>query len=152
MSLMEFLEAAGYRRVALMRTGVGHFEAAGTLAGHPVRILIDTGASGTVVGCDITRDLHLQMGKSGMSGAGTGASSLQVSQVANAELRVGGVLVRPKALYSMDLAHCNAALAQNGALPVQVILGSDVYDAHRAVIDYAGDSLFLRASGSSHAA
>jgi len=35
--LAAFLEAAGYRRVALRRTGVGHFEADGTLNDRAVR-------------------------------------------------------------------------------------------------------------------
>jgi predicted aspartyl protease len=43
MSLQSFLEADGYRRVPLTRNGVGHFETGGTLAGNPVRVLIDTG-------------------------------------------------------------------------------------------------------------
>jgi hypothetical protein len=59
--------------------------------------------------------------------------------------------VHPKALYAMDLKHCNAALAQKGALPVQAILGVDTYEAHLAVIDYASSSLFLRDMGSNGA-
>ena len=44
----------------------------------------------------------------------------------------------------MDLSHVNAALAQKGATPVDVILWVDVFDAQAAVIDYGTASLFLR--------
>jgi hypothetical protein len=49
MSLLAFLQSGGYRQIPLTRNAVGHFETAGTLAGRPVRVLIDTGAGSTVV-------------------------------------------------------------------------------------------------------
>jgi hypothetical protein len=39
----------------------------------------------------------------------------------------------------------NAPLRANGSAEVDVILGADVFDAHAAVIDYATESLFLKA-------
>jgi hypothetical protein len=44
----------------------------------------------------------------------------------------------------MDLSHADAALAQQGAAPIEAILGVDVYEAQAAVIDYGSASLFLR--------
>ncbi len=49
-----------------------------------------------------------------------------------------------QALLALDLAHVNAALAQKGVAPVDVVLGVDVFDAHAAIIDYGSASLFLR--------
>ncbi|MGQ0642406.1 MAG: hypothetical protein ACT4P6_16795 [Gemmatimonadaceae bacterium] len=37
-----------------------------------------------------------------------------------------------------------AALAQQGATSVDVIVGLDVFNAHAAIIDYGSASLFLR--------
>ena len=37
-ALTAFLNADCFRRVPLMRTGVGHFEAAGTLDDVPIRV------------------------------------------------------------------------------------------------------------------
>lgn len=45
----------------------------------------------------------------------------------------------------LDFEHVNAALRAQGSAEVDVILGVDVFDAHAAVIDYPGRSLFLRA-------
>jgi hypothetical protein len=68
MSLPEFLESGGYRRVQLTRNGVGHFEAAGTLAGRSVRVLIDTGAASTVVSLALAQELGLRYTSLGRMG------------------------------------------------------------------------------------
>lgn len=144
MSLASFLEAAQFRRGPLSRTGAGHFEAAGTLNGHPVRVLIDTGAASTVVGLSRARELGLDVQLLARCGAGAGGTNLEVFQIHGAELRLGDVVPRPSALLAIDLTHVNTALAQKGAAPVDVILGVDVFDARAAIIDYGSASLFLR--------
>jgi hypothetical protein len=143
-TLAEFLVAAGYRRIALSRNGVGHFEAAGTLAGRPIRVLIDTGAASTVVSLSVARDLGLPLQSLGRKGGGAGGASLEVFQIEGVDLYLDGAVPRPKALYAMDLAHVNAALASKGATAVEAILGVDVFDRQAAVIDYATASLFLK--------
>ena len=143
-SLASFLEASQFRRVPLSRTGLGHFEAAGTLNGRPVRVLIDTGAGRTIIALSSARELGLEIQPLSRCGAGAGGTNLEVFQVRGADLRLGDVVPRPGALLAMDLTHINAALAQKGAAPVDVILGVDVFDAQSAVIDYGSASLFLR--------
>lgn len=144
MSLAVFLGSAGFRRVPLSRTGVGHFEAAGTLNDQPVRVLIDTGAASTVASLSRVNELGLQCKPVARCGAGAGSANLQVFEVDGAELHLGGIVPRVAALLAMDLTHVNAALAQKGVPPVDVILGVDVFDAHAAIIDYGSESLFLR--------
>lgn len=144
MSLPAFLQTAGYRRIPLTRNGVGHFEAAGTLAGRSVRVLIDTGAASTAVSLALARELALALTPLGRTGGGAGGASLEIVQVTGADLRLGDAVPRTKGLYAMDLSHVNAALAQKGTSPVDAILGVDVFDAQAAVIDYGSSSLFLR--------
>ena len=144
MPLTTFLEAAHFRRVPLQRTAAGHFEAAGTLSGHGVRVLIDTGAAKTIVSLSRARELALDLHPLARRGAGAGGSSLEVFQISGAELRLGEVVPRLAGLLAIDLGHVNAALAQKGGQPVDVVLGVDVFDAQAAVIDYGSASLFLR--------
>jgi hypothetical protein len=144
MTLSEFLESAGFRRVPLSRTGVGHFEVEGTLSGQPVRVLIDTGAASTVASLSRMNEIGLRVEPIERCGAGAGGMNLQVFQVEDAELRLGDVVPRVSPLLAMDLTHVNAALAQKGVPSVDVILGVDVFDMHAAVIDYGSSSLFLR--------
>jgi predicted aspartyl protease len=143
-ALTSVLTAAHFQRVPLVRTGVGHFEAAGTLNGIPIRVLIDTGAASTVLSLALVRHLGLDLVPLGQIGGGAGGANLEVFEVRGAELRLGEVVPRPKALMAMDLSHVDAALAQQGAAPVDAILGMDVYEAQAAVIDYGSASLFLQ--------
>jgi hypothetical protein len=144
MSLPEYLRAEGFRQVHLERNGVGHFEAAGTLAGRPIRALVDTGAASTVVSLSLARDLGLEIVPLGRLGGGAGAAQLEIYQLPTAELRLTEVLPKPKALFAMNLSHVNTALALKGAAPVDAILGVDVFDRQSAVIDYGSNSLFLK--------
>jgi len=144
MSLTSFLESGGFRRVPLSRTGAGHFEAAGTLNGHQVRVLIDTGAASTVASLSRVREIGLQCQPLARCGTGAGGSNLEVFQVDGGELRLGDVVPKLERLLAMDLTHVNAALEHKGVPPVDVILGVDVFDTHAAVIDYGSASLFLR--------
>ncbi len=143
-ALMSFLEADHFQRVPLVRTGIGHFEAAGTLNGSPIRVLIDTGAASTGLSLALARRLGLELVPSGETGGGAGGANLEVFAVHGAELRLGPVVARPKALWVMDLSHVDIALAQQGVPPVDAILGVDVFEAQRAVIDYGSASLFLQ--------
>jgi predicted aspartyl protease len=144
MSLIAFLEREGYRRVPLVRNGVGHFEATGTLAGRATRVLVDTGAASTVVSLSLARELGLEVVSLGRHGGGAGGAQLEIFQVHGAELDLDGAHPKPIALYAMDLSHVNAALAMKGATPVEAILGVDVFDRQKAVIDYGSGSLFLK--------
>ena len=147
--LTSLLAAAHFQQVPLVRTGVGHFEAAGALNGTPIRVLIDTGAASTVLSLSLVRRLGLELVPLGQTGGGAGGANLEVFEVRGAELRLGAVVPRPKAFLAMDLSHVDAALVQQGAAPVEAILGVDVYEAQAAVIDYGSASLFLRDGGES---
>jgi len=144
MDLPAFLLAAGFRQIPLSRTGVGHFQMAGQLNGRPVAVLIDTGAASTVFNLALGQQLGLTLQKADHQGGGAGAARLDIYFAPNADLRLGDFRPRIAALMGVDLTHANQALALNGQRPVDVILGADVFDAHKAVIDYGTHSLFLR--------
>ena len=86
MSLPAFLQIAGYRRIPLSRNGVGHFEAAGTLAGRSVRVLIDTGAASTVVSLALARELGLVL-----TPLGAGRGEGRVAQISKSSGSVGPI-------------------------------------------------------------
>lgn len=144
MGLTGFLLDAGYVRVALGRTGLGHFHTAGTLNGRPVAVLIDTGAASSVFSLDVGREIGMVLEKSPMQGGGAGAARMEIFLAPGAVLRLGEIMPKVKELLAMDLTHVNEALALHGERPVDVILGADVFDAQAAVIDYGSNSLFLR--------
>jgi hypothetical protein len=143
MDLPKLLLDAGFRRVPLSRTGVGHFQTSGQLNGRTVAVLIDTGAASTVLSLELAQELGLTLQKALHQGGGAGAARLDVYFVPDADLLLGDLRPRSQALMAVDLTHANQALALKGQSPVDVILGADVFDAHAAVIDYGSNSLFL---------
>jgi hypothetical protein len=144
MTLPAFLSELGFHQICLSRSGVGHFHAAGSLSGHPVAVLIDTGAASTVVDVSLARELRLTVTKLEMKGGGAGGAHLDIFHLTDATLSLGDVRPRTRALLAMDLAHVNQSLALKGEAPVDVILGADVFEAQAAVIDYGSSSLFLK--------
>jgi len=144
MDLPALLLAAGFRQITLSLTGVGHFQMAGQLNGRPVAVLIDTGAASTVFNLALAQSLGLNLQKAAHQGGGAGAARLDIYFASGADLRLGDFRPRIQALMAVDLTHANQALALKGQSPVDVILGTDVFHAHTAVIDYGSNSLFLR--------
>jgi clan AA aspartic protease (TIGR02281 family) len=142
--LVQFLAQAGYHRIALTQNGVGHFETDGSLAGQPISVLIDTGASNTVIDLALAHRLGLEFSKLDRLGGGAGGTNLELYVVPNAALKVGDITARFAMLVAMDLTHVNESLAQRGSRPVEAILGIDVFEAQSAIIDYGSRSLFLR--------
>ena len=142
--LADFLMARGYQRVPLTRSGVGHFHIVGTLNGRSVEVLVDSGASCTVVSLTVVRDLGLRSELID-SGAGGAGGPLDQYLVHGADLQLGGFALRVRGPVGLDFTHINAPLLAQGSAPVEVILGADAFDAHAAVLDYASQSLYLRA-------
>jgi hypothetical protein len=140
--LADFLSARGYVRVPLARSGVGHFHAAAELNGRPVEVLVDSGASCTVVAMTLVRELGLRA--EALEGAAAGAGgTLDQFMIHGAELRFGAFAPRMAGPVGLDFEQVNAPLRAQGSTEVDLILGADVFDAHAAVIDYSSQSLFL---------
>lgn len=142
--LADFLAARGYISVSLTRSGVGHFHTTGTLNGRPVELLVDTGASCTVVSMAVVRELGLKTELLNLAAGGAGGA-LDQYQVDGADLRLGAFVPRLAGPVGLDFEHVNAPLRAHGSAEVDLILGADVFDAHAAVIDFPSQSLFLRA-------
>src|SRR4051794_6181342 len=101
--LIAFLTHAGYRRVPLRMNGVGHFQASGSVAGHPIDVLIDTGAASTLLDVAVARRLGIGLAKLDLRGGGAGGADLEIFLVQGARLGLGPVAPRPRALMAMDL-------------------------------------------------
>lgn len=144
MKLDSYLGEENYQRIPLSKSGLGHFHTPGSINGHPVVVLIDTGAASTVVDLHSARDLGLTANKLTMTGGGAGGANLEIYDLPNAVLMLGTVKPRPRALLAMDLAHVNQALALRGEHRVDVVLGADVLEEQEAIIDYGSSSLFLK--------
>jgi aspartyl protease len=143
MDLPGFLASRGFHRVPLTRSGLGHFHAAGTLKGRDITVLVDTGASNTLVAMALVQEMGLDTEATSQRGGGAGGADLEILIVRGADLWLGDVRPRPSALFAMDLTHVNQALTMRGEGPVDAVLGADVFESQSAVVDYGSSSLYL---------
>lgn len=144
-TLAEYLSQHGYVRVPLRRTLVGHFHTPGTLNGRSIEVLVDSGASVTVISMEVVHELRLAAERFAHDAVGAGGAMEQFV-VKGAQLRLGEFASQLGDVAGLDFEHINAPLRANGVPDVHVILGADVFEAHSAVLDYATQSLFLRAA------
>lgn len=139
-----FLSQQGYVRVPLRRSAAGHFHADGSLNGRRIEVLVDTGASCTVISMALVRQLGLAAQRLDEDAGGAGGAMEQYL-VAGAELRLADFAPRVRGPVGLDFEQVNAPLRACGSTEVDAILGADVFEAHAAVVDFAGQALFLRA-------
>lgn len=144
-TLADCLAGLGFQAHTLTRNALGHFQIAGELAGDRVDLLVDTGAASTVVDLGYCRTRGLPLQDTGGRGGGAGGADLPIFRLPDLDLALGGTSLRANGIYALDLTHVNGALVKKGAAGVHAILGADVLTGHRAVIDYAGGTLYLAA-------
>ena len=143
-ALAELLLRCGFRQHTLVRNQIGQLQLVGLLQNAPVDILLDTGAASTVVDLSYCRANGIPTCDTGRLGGGAGGMTLRIHALDGATLSLDGHPLRSDGIYAVDLAHVNEGLMTKGASRVHGVLGADVLTYHRAVIDYATMSLFLR--------
>jgi predicted aspartyl protease len=69
-ALAEVLSRHGFRRIMMSRSPVGHLKLAGRLDGRPIDIVLDTGASKTIVEPTYCRSEGIDVTDTGQPGHG----------------------------------------------------------------------------------
>ncbi|MDJ0645132.1 MAG: retropepsin-like aspartic protease [Flavobacteriaceae bacterium] len=143
MALKKHLEKQGYHSVKLKKTKTNHFELKAKINGRKGRFIIDTGASNSCVGLEeaLLFDLITEASDHKATGAGNAEIDTQISQ--NNKLSIDGFKLKKVDLVLLDLSHINNALVKQKAKPVNGIIGADVLERGKAIIDYNKKRLYL---------
>ena len=137
------LEAAGYAKVDLRRSGTGQLLATVKVEGSELLMALDSGASATVVDRQSAADAHLSGLVAGEGAAGAGGR-LETHTAPVQDVALGAVPLTLSRVAVMDLSHVNDQLVAVGEVRVDGVVGADVLGVHEALIDYGGPSLYLR--------
>lgn len=138
-ALAEMLARHGFRRFTMTRSPVGHLMLVGHVDSRPIDIVLDTGASKTLVELTYCRSEGIHVTDTGQAGHGGNVYTL-----GDVQLTLQGLRVRTDGIYAIDMSAINQRLTMKGIDPIRAVIGQDVLRHHDAVIDYATLALFLK--------
>ncbi len=140
----ESLPLQGYSPIALTRLKTGHLTLQARINGVAGRFVLDTGAGRSVIelGRQSKFGLTRLDAKSGVATGAGGSLPLRISH--GNRLQIGGYSDYGFTAYLMPLDQVNLAFLQRGQPRVDGVIGADVLRSGNAVIDYAGNTLYLR--------
>ena len=143
-SLKKLLRKKNYHPISLIRTGTNHFEIKAELNGVEGRFILDTGASNTCVGIDLAERFNLMSEVSEIKAAGAGARDMETHISKKNNLKIGDWQNKKQSIVLFDLVHVNEALTAHNAKTVDGIIGADVLNKARAIIDYKKKRVYLK--------
>jgi hypothetical protein len=142
--LKKILKKKKYRRIPLKKIATNHLEVKAKINGIKGRFILDTGASNSCVGMDSIVLFHLITEESETKAAGAGAVGMETLLSKNNHLQIGSWETHTLDIVLFDLSHVNTALTQHKAKEVAGIIGADILQKGKAVIDYNKNVLYLK--------
>jgi predicted aspartyl protease len=142
--LAVFLTRQGYAQVPMVRLPTGHFSLTGTANTIPFDLIIDTGASHTLIDVERARRFDLETEDRGGRATGLGGSGQPVEAGRLDNVEIGALRFESIPVTVLDLSQVNRLLRSMGREPVDGIIGADVLMAQQAVIDYGSLSVYLK--------
>jgi len=120
------------------------FEVEAKLNGsRPLLLIVDTGATMTLLDRDKLEDAGLEFEKTDVRLSGFGGEQrLYSSQIAN--LAIGSAETGPMTIFGADLGTLQEAQRKYGSRPVDGVIGSDFLSRYSAVIEVKHSMLYLR--------
>jgi len=143
-SLRQFLLEKKYKRIKLQKTATNHLELKAILNGVEGNFILDTGASNSCVGNDEAEHFNLFSKDSDIRAAGAGSSNMLTRVSENNTIEIGHWKKKKIDLVLFNLRHINQALAEHEADVVHGIIGADILERGKAVIDYKRKCLYLK--------
>ena len=143
-SLKKVLQKKKYIRIKLKKTITNHLELKAKINGIKGRFILDTGASNSCVGLDFIDYFNLDTQESEIKAAGAGATDMETLQSDNNTLKIENGETNSFHLVLFNLIHVNTALTDHNADEVHGIIGADILQSGKALIDYNKKVLYLK--------
>jgi predicted aspartyl protease len=143
-TLSEFLRIQGYTGIQMQKNAVGHFEVEALVNGLPARLIVDTGASNTVIARASAPELKIAITESDTKAGGVGTSEHAVAYGVIEILELQSFHISSLPIGVIDLSHVNQALEAHGGRSIDGAIGGDLMSSKAAVIDYQHAIMYLR--------
>jgi hypothetical protein len=134
----------GYSSIALTRMKTGHLTVQAHINGVPGRFVLDTGAGRSVI--ETARHAKFKLARiDAASGVAIGAGGNVPLRMSHGNrLQIGRYVDFGFTAYLMPLQQVNLAFLRRGQERIDGVIGADVLRSGAAVIDYAGNKLYLK--------
>jgi len=129
--------------VPIVREKSRHIVVVAELSGRRARMVIDTGAGGTVIDSGAVERFGLKLSKASRKGGGVGSVAMRLNYVAKHDLKIADLDLSDIKLLTLDLSHVNEGLKRAGVEPVVGVIGADTLWRRKAVIDYSRGVMIL---------
>ena len=134
-------------RILQLEKGDYHTLLNGSVGGHKMRIVLDTGASHSCIDKQFVSQIfpNLMLEPNEGVNAGIGGMGFEVMVADLPDFRIGRY--HQKILENVaviDVTHINAAYRMLHRKPLQMILGNDFCIKHKAIIDYGQNKLIFQ--------
>jgi len=129
--------------VPIVREKSRHIVVVAELSGRRARMVIDTGAGGTVIDSGAVERFGLKLSKASRKGGGVGSVAMRLNYVAKHDLKIADLDLSDIKLLTLDLSHVNAGLKRAAVEPVVGVIGADILWRRKAVIDYSRGVMIL---------
>jgi len=144
MNLKNILVRKGYVNIKLKKINTNHFEIKATLNGVKGRFILDTGASNSCVDILLAGKFKLQVEDSETKAAGAGAIGMETKLASQNILELKDWKYNNCTIVLLDLTHVNTALTEHNAKAVDGIIGADILEKGKAIIDYKNKCVYLK--------
>ncbi len=144
MSLPSYLSKKGYKKKKLKITETSHFKTSVRINDIKGNFIVDTGASNTCVDMNLIDHFNLTYEESETKAAGAGATDMETKISKNNIIKIGKWKSKKNNIVIFDLSHVNEALSNHGSEPVHGIIGADILNKGKAIIDYKSGNIFLK--------
>ena len=132
--------------VTLIQDDGYHLFIKGSIGNHEVRLLIDTGASNTVVDkkfiSDKTPELKLELNEQLTTGVGSNTIQSEFTEIN--DLKIGNITIRSYKVAVLDLMHVNETYQIIQLPPIDGVIGCDFLVQFEAVINMKKKQLSIR--------
>jgi predicted aspartyl protease len=144
MKLKELLEEKGYSSIKLKMINTNHFEFKVKLNGVPGKFILDTGASNSCLDINLAEEFNLEVEDSETKAAGAGGAGMATKVSSGNKLVIKDWKYKNFTIVLLDLVHVNKALTDHNAKSIHGIIGADVLEKGKAIIDYKKKRLYLK--------
>lgn len=138
------LRDQGYVGIPTRRLRSGHYQAMARVGGQQLFLIIDSGASTSVLDNASAVRLGIRLRRSRARVSGLGAPAQRALSATLEDVRMGALRLDSIAVVVLDLSHVNQSLQDEGIELADGVIGADLLARRGAVFDFTSGVLYLR--------